>query len=310
MAYRRFPRPAAFTLVELLVVIGIIALLISILLPTLGAAKEQARTTQCASNMRQLATALVNYATENKGRFPTNINVYKPTPPAGQPSAGLWYDLDRIGRYLPKGVIPSDTSTNPTIGGTVFVCPGDFDKAQRSYAMNIWASSQTDQFSLNFSPEVRTYATDPYVPQNPPRGTYWDASTKGSADLMLLLEGHARNSTPRGFYANSTVGLAPTAPDDAKPGRRFAGMTGYQIGFDNYGGGVYPAWRSDTQLAWFKHRSKKDRNRPAYETVGRTNIAFADGHVETLSLEDLVDPVTKKSRLRKLWSPYDRQINN
>src|SRR5256885_4443566 len=54
-----------FTLVELLVVIGIIAVLISVLLPTLGKAREAAKRTQCLSNLRQIAVLLNMYANQN-----------------------------------------------------------------------------------------------------------------------------------------------------------------------------------------------------------------------------------------------------
>jgi len=59
-----------FTLVELLVVIGIIAVLVGILLPTLAKVRESARRADCASRLRQLAAAVHLYANENKGKIP------------------------------------------------------------------------------------------------------------------------------------------------------------------------------------------------------------------------------------------------
>ncbi len=61
---------AAFTLVELLVVIGIIALLVAILLPSLAKARAQAASVKCLSNLRQLGQSAFAYAAENKGAFP------------------------------------------------------------------------------------------------------------------------------------------------------------------------------------------------------------------------------------------------
>jgi len=71
-----------FTLVELLVVIGIIALLISILLPSLQKSREQAVKVQCASNMRQWGQGLAMYVGANKGFYPHNGRAIPPQYPA------------------------------------------------------------------------------------------------------------------------------------------------------------------------------------------------------------------------------------
>src|SRR5438552_8326792 len=139
---------AGFTLVELLVVIGIIALLIAILLPVLSAARRDAKDVQCASNVRQLCLALLQYAGDWKGRFPPSGDYGDDS---GQHLAVWWTDQERIGPYISaaayyendgKPVTSWDTSGLAARGamGGVFVCPND-DGAARSYSMNRHASS-------------------------------------------------------------------------------------------------------------------------------------------------------------------------
>jgi len=122
-ASRRAGRPrAGFTLLELLVVVAIVALLLALLLPSLGGAREAARTGVCASNQRQLAAALLLYAGDHADRA---------APGAADHRANLtrWHGSrrDPSGPFLPEGgaLTPylSGDGSGPGASRAVRACP-------------------------------------------------------------------------------------------------------------------------------------------------------------------------------------------
>lgn len=127
-------RNRAFTLVELLVVIGIIAVLISILLPVVSRAQDQARSAACKSNLRQIFLATQTYANNNKGSLPFGFHWTKydtlgaPLSPSST-SWVSWYTL--LNNAMDPRGAPDSTSGLASAGSQmgyklsgVFRCPG------------------------------------------------------------------------------------------------------------------------------------------------------------------------------------------
>jgi len=141
MPARPSHRSLGFTLIELLVVIAIIAILASLLLPTLSQARAAARKTQCANHLRQLALATVMYSQDFGDFLP---GVWDSSVGSGKDSgAGGWMFFMKFGgptRFDPtRGTLyPYITTTN------VFECPSDRARSGDSYASNALLSRATE----------------------------------------------------------------------------------------------------------------------------------------------------------------------
>lgn len=146
-------RKRAFTLVELLVVIGIIALLIGILIPALSKAQQQAKVTACLSNIRQLTTAWMTYSNEYKGAL-----VFAET---GEAST----DPDKRDGWVID--IPGDPATNTRASiergliwkyapaAEAYRCPASYDTANfRSYSINTYMNGRASLLTPPAPPPI------------------------------------------------------------------------------------------------------------------------------------------------------------
>ena len=265
-------RRNAFTLVELLVVIAIIALLMGILLPSLSQARQQAMAVKCASNMRQIATGWMMYADSFKGTaVPARLPNLGPARNVcwignGEIWRPRWFALlgaqTGLHAYKVPSPLQADENIQP-VDNPVFLCPAEPER--------ISGRHYTYGYNHQFLGNARNKDDTPSGTINPIHYPVKASRIQASNTVMFT----------------DSMGTAAGKPAAQRLGYRNEGSV------DNFAHGNHgftldpPRLTPDSDRCDDNNRGDENRSAPDPRHRGRTNVAFCDGRVETMTLQAL-----------------------
>jgi prepilin-type N-terminal cleavage/methylation domain-containing protein len=275
----------AFTLVELLVVIGIIALLISVLLPALSKARRQANTVKCMASLREIGNGFKMYEIDNKGWWPSARDRKDPN------TANNWHEwTDLVAKYMTGTKNWTNYYDVATVrrDSVIWGCPewtkssdftsnlaaSDAENVYTGYGMQYYPSYFEDG---HYADGLVNASTTTTTRPGYRKATVWQR--KGSADRALVCDSRwdivqctdqkfmpVGSGTPTTYWPDDTTAL--TATGASTPG-----------------------------IVSFDARHKK-QNLPKKEgaTVASINMLFCDMHVATISPMQAVSAIRSPGR--------------
>jgi prepilin-type N-terminal cleavage/methylation domain-containing protein/prepilin-type processing-associated H-X9-DG protein len=243
-----------FTLVELLVVIGIIALLISILLPSLNRAREMANRVKCASNLRQIGQAILLYSNENRGAYPRTL---ADTTGDVRNFTGYANGVSGADPFSGALVVSNNDITaslylllrTQEIGTEVFTCPSSNSEKW------VPVSGETVQWYTNFY----TNTTDTAAPSATKNLSYSYANPYPNTAAISS-----------GYKMNSSLSPEFAVAADANPGA------------NNTGSGATAAGKNGSITTGSAGSEMRGGNSSNHGRDGQ-NVLYGDGHVEWTS---------------------------
>jgi prepilin-type N-terminal cleavage/methylation domain-containing protein/prepilin-type processing-associated H-X9-DG protein len=260
-----------FTLIELLVVISIIALLVSILLPALSGARDQAKIAVCSVQMKQLGVAVYQYAGDNKDAYPSagpRATAWFGTQSDGQyfayyetPTHGTEAGPSNLGRLILAGLVPND--------GSITCCPG----------------YRNPTFTEYFSSHQFVYRIDLNSHGDP---THWNYAGVNAGGGMIF----DPDAYPNHMQDHSNYRLLPQ--DEAKVGWMNL-RTGYSwrnlenLGIKNIARAKMKSFISDVWFAknsaYWRMHIKQLSHVKGNGASAKINVWYFDGHVEGRELD-------------------------
>ncbi len=283
-----------FTLVELLVVIGIIAVLISILLPALGNARRAANSTKCLAALREIGKGLQLYAQENRGYWPIVRDARDQIANPGNPNIPQRRWTDMLAKYFNKGA-KNGTFDNVTDIGAIRLnsilwgCP-EWARTVEYDAAAIASNPQTaDNVYSGYGMQDRC----DYYKKNPPDlkdMAEYTESVRGSYIKQVVW---SKGGSARGIIADAIwdVLLMYASDINLTTGVLNASLACPPYNYNTDTGLVYGA--GSTSMDVNRHGRRGTTKKSAFKSRG-VNMLFADFHAQPVTPAEAYIAVIKK----------------